>query len=379
MRTLVRRQESFAATARFEGHGLYEEAVARANLSAVDAARLRLRRRYPESALADLGRHFVTPQAHQWIADGRPAYSVARLIRDVCSAPRPVTFEKASSLEVVFKRPDDVPGMPDVGTPIELGSNVLALEPDKVAAFVEAGGSVELRQFDRHCSEWASVADDVAVLSGADVYLKLFIAGGTRSANGWHHDATDVLATLIDGSKRFEIAGRRDRDALEVDFLLQPGDAVWVPRGLDHRASTTGQQSALISIGFMRAADWAHRTEVPEHLGLHTYPRSTLAYKLSLRPHKPPTFPSSDVPLTGMVQTTAIGGIFVNGASNDDVHVSVNSQSYVFHAHAMDLFLRVHELGPLDVAVLAEKSQLDSLEFAQTLRFLCAERLVTIT
>lgn len=379
MRTLFKRQDSFAANARFEGYGPYEESVARANLAAIDAARLRLRRRYPESALADLGRPFVNPRAHQWVTDGRPVYSVAKLIHDVCSAPRPITFEKASSLEVVFKRPDGASCPSDVGTPIELGSNVMALEPDKIAGFVQAGGSVELRQFDRHCSKWASVADDVAVLSEADVYVKLFIAGGMRSANGWHNDATDVLATIIDGSKRFEIVGRRDRDASEVDFMLKPGDGIRVPRGLDHRASTTGQPSALISIGFMRVADWAYRSEVPEHLGLHSYSRSSLAYKLSLRPHKPPTFLSPDVLLAGMVQSNVIGGIFVNGASNDDIHLSVNGRSYVFHAHAIELFLRVHEFGPLSVAVLAEHALLDSMEFVHALRFLCAERLVTIT
>ena len=63
-------------------------------------------------------------------------------------------------------------------------------------------------------------------------------------------DTADVLIYMVQGSKRFRVAGTELGSPTTVDVVMQPGDAVWVPLGHYHRAEGGPETSVIWSIGF---------------------------------------------------------------------------------------------------------------------------------
>jgi hypothetical protein len=185
--------------------------------------------------------------------------------RAMASGSRP------KGLEMVVKSVDKSVRAKDLGVPVELDSDSYMLDPCLLKECVAAGGSVELRQFDRLCPKWAEVADDMAMVSGADVYLKLFLAGGGWSANGWHNDSTDVLSTTLFGSKRFQISPPSDASVASVDHTIEPGDTVRAPW---HRRAWLGAPTGL-SAASSRATSASTASRSPHsRTGFHFGPMS---------------------------------------------------------------------------------------------------------
>src|SRR5260221_702351 len=154
----------------------------------------------------------------------------------------------------------------------------MLFSPARLEAALADGLSLGLRQFDRQFPEWEPVVDDIATVAQADVFTKLFVTGGKESVTDWHRDQSDVVATMLSGRKRFEVAPVQARDGeppeTEVGADLEPGVALLLPRSRLHCATPLGETSVLLSIGIMRQADWGFRSVAPTHLGLDSPPRS---------------------------------------------------------------------------------------------------------
>lgn len=346
-----------------------------ANVRALQAATVRLRTMYPSRCVDALGAYFTDADVTGRDLDLAPHCDADLLISDLCQLPRPMVQALPTGGDLVAKTEEGLGADPLIlGRQMELDSRHVQLSPARVAEFVAGGGSLEIRQFDRTCLEWAWVADDVARLSKADVYLKLFLAGGSRSVNGRHHDATDVLATTLFGSKVFELwteplppEGRPSTRG-----IVECGGAVMVPRGADHRVTPTGEVSALLSAGLMRIGDWIYRGAIPTHLGWESYPTSPVDYALSLRSHLPiaPWRPAHGQ--GGGLESRAVGGLHVNRVVGDNVTWSACGATYTMGLDLWHWLLRVHGDGlvPIEeVHALDEKS-------LQGLRFLSAEGVV---
>jgi hypothetical protein len=353
--------------------------VARANAAAKSAAIGRLSKIYTGAALDRPAEYLSTASAHTWRGTDRPVRDLDHLLGDICSVPRAMASgSRPKGLEMVVKSVDKSVRAKDLGVPVELDSDSYMLDPCLLKECVAAGGSVELRQFDRLCPKWAEVADDMAMVSGADVYLKLFLAGGGWSANGWHNDSTDVLSTTLFGSKRFQISPPSDASVASVDHTIEPGDTVRVPRGWAHCVTPTGQISALASSGLVRCADWAERGEQPRHLGINGFPISPLAYRLSLRPHVPPSVwvaPEDQ----DIVRSRIIGGIFLNGRDDGSVTISANGASFVLRPDAFHLLLTVHAAGTTAIGSVCRSAGGDETRTLTILRSMCDSGLVGIS
>lgn len=314
----VRRAGSFSAhggrVASTEGEGL-EGVVASANSAGLAHARRRLAARLPAAAIAGARQYFPEAKVDSWDGGERPDIAADELFADICSSPRSVAVgEKADGLQLELRTLGQALTISELGDQVEPGSNIALLSPERLRHAAMKNASIELRQFDRQCPSWALFADDVAAVSGADVFLKLFVADGHRSVNGWHRDRSDVLVTVVHGAKGFAVADvdagdTQGEERTVVDAILRPGDALVLPRARLHCATPAGELSALLSIGLMRSGDWPYRQVPPTHLGFREYPRSTTAYRLCLRSHLPATPSRAEGPHVATVRTRLPGGI----------------------------------------------------------------------
>lgn len=291
--------------------GPLAERVDKANQAARNCALDRLAAFIPEAALSQLGGYFTKPAIFSATSAATPRPgTLPELIEAICTRTHDFSIgEKARGMQIGILPLQEPITLDQLGERVEPDSTLCRPTPEGLMAAARVNASIELRVFDRQFESWALVADDLAAICGADIFMKLFIAGGECSVNDWHRDTSDVLVTVLDGSKRFEVGAsdaRDDAPISELDVLMKPGDVLLLPRGRLHNATPTGEISALLSIGIMRLADWAYRSTSPTHLNLHN-PRSPSLYRRALRAHCAPLriLPGPDV----LVATRLPGGL----------------------------------------------------------------------
>lgn len=107
---------------------------------------------------------------------------------------------------------------------------------------------------------------------GARVQTNIYLTPRESSGFGIHYDDHDVIVLQVSGRKKWEIYGRgahlpyrgekfdRRRDSpgdLIEEFVLEPGQSLYVPRGLMHRAQTVSEEPSLhITVGIL-VQTWA--------------------------------------------------------------------------------------------------------------------------
>lgn len=107
---------------------------------------------------------------------------------------------------------------------------------------------------------------------GARIQSNIYLTPSNAHGFGIHYDDHDVFVLQISGRKKWEIYGQRDglpfkgenfrKDhddpgELQETFVLEPGQCLYVPRGLAHRALTEGDEASLhITVGIL-VQTWA--------------------------------------------------------------------------------------------------------------------------
>lgn len=130
---------------------------------------------------------------------------------------------------------------------------------------------------------------------GARVQTNIYLTPPNATGFGVHYDDHDVFVIQISGAKKWEIYGAskglpykgegfrkgvHDTGELQDSFILNPGECLYVPRGLAHRAPNEGDAPSLhITVGilvktwaeFMLEAVAAAGMKIPEMR--HSLPR----------------------------------------------------------------------------------------------------------
>lgn len=107
---------------------------------------------------------------------------------------------------------------------------------------------------------------------GARIQTNIYLTPNSSQGFGIHYDDHDVLVLQISGRKKWEIYGQRDGlpykgekfrsdehdpGELKAEFVIEPGQVLYVPRGLAHRATNEGEEPSLhITVGIL-VQTWA--------------------------------------------------------------------------------------------------------------------------
>ncbi len=298
------------------------------------------------ASVANLDKYFPNSEYRQWQNNqDRPQhFTLCGFLNNFCSSVREIAInEKPKGIQVGILSPFRNVESAELGAPIEPGSDLFVLSPDAVCSLAENNASIEIRVFDRQCTGWTPMADDICTITGADVFTKLFIAGGNLSVNDWHRDSSDVLVTVLHGRKRFEIATSESSDkapVTEIDVVLQSGDTLLLPRARLHKATPCGEVSALLSIGIMRYSDWAYRGIIPSHLAASN-PKSPLHYRMLLRSHVPRTSSNMTNNLARW-RSRIPGGVGLISCSEERVDFAASGRIYECDALEFRTLLRIH-------------------------------------
>jgi hypothetical protein len=273
----------------------------------------------------------------------RPVVELDEVLASLGGRARSIaTGRKAAGLEVELRSPGEPPTAASVGAPVEPGTDVVLPDPARLLDLAEGGASVEVRLLDRQCPEWAPLADDLVTVTGADVFMKLFVSGGGESVNGWHTDGSDVLVTVPWGAKGFAVQRPERSGEVVVDATLRPGDGLRLPRSWAHCATSADEVSMLVSIGLMRAGDWPYRQIPPTHLGFAGYPRSVDAYRAALRSHTPPTSALRQRGDDEWFRTRAPGGIQVVDEDGGGARLVAGGQLYRASEQVVRVLATIH-------------------------------------
>jgi hypothetical protein len=363
--------------------GTLAQAAVEAQAAARQAAATRLGAWLPAAAVARLDGYFAESEVHQAPArpagGGPPAFVLEEFLARLCATPRAVHGAgAANAAEVELRTLDGSSDGTRFGAQTEPDAVRVLFSPARLRAALDDGLSLGVRQFDRQFPEWTPWIDDIATVAGADVFTKLFLAGGQESVTDWHRDQSDVVVTMLGGAKRFQVAPitAGDEPEVELDATLTPGTALLLPRARAHCATPTGATSALLSIGVMRQGDWAFRAVPPTHLGLASYPRSTAAYRTMLRPHLPVAPPPTAVAADQRWRSRAPGGVVVLDEDDGRITFAAIGSRHAASEPTLRVLLSVCGAGVRTTAEVADDVGLTHDDAAQRLRGLSLAELV---
>ncbi|MHA1524560.1 MAG: JmjC domain-containing protein [Alphaproteobacteria bacterium] len=148
------------------------------------------------------------------------------------------------------------------------GQTVLRPDPEKVQAWIRRGASVVLNDIDELAPGIKQVATELERVTGGLNQANLYFSMRQRQAFGPHFDHHDVFALHCAGEKVWRIyKGREDapinhpmynwtneefrRAAGEIDqeITMQPGDMLYLPRGVYHDALASKNGAVHIAFG----------------------------------------------------------------------------------------------------------------------------------
>ncbi|GLZ44812.1 hypothetical protein Acsp06_09970 [Actinomycetospora sp. NBRC 106375] len=151
------------------------------------------------------------------------------------------------------------------------------VQDDRVAALFADGHTVVLQGVHR---TWAPVADlvtDLAAELGHPAQTNAYVTPASSQGFSAHYDVHDVFVLQVAGTKRWHVHAPVHPDPLRsqpwndradavaeraaeeplIDEVLEPGDALYLPRGYLHSATAQGEVSAHLTIGVHVLTRWA--------------------------------------------------------------------------------------------------------------------------
>ena len=148
---------------------------------------------------------------------------------------------------------------------------------DRVAALFADGHTVVLQGVHRTWAPVADLATELAAELGHPVQTNAYITPASSQGFSAHYDVHDVFVLKVAGTKRWNVHAPVHPDPLRsqpwndhaaavaaraaeeplIDEVLEPGDALYLPRGYLHSATAQGEVSVHLTIGVHVLTRWA--------------------------------------------------------------------------------------------------------------------------
>ncbi len=147
-------------------------------------------------------------------------------------------------------------------------------DPDGIAAAYAGGATVVLQAVHRVWPPLGTFCRALSAELGHQTQTNVYVTPPGAQGFKPHHDTHDVLVLQVDGAKHWTIhppvielplksqpSNQLGPDPVggrppEIDVVLEPGDALYLPRGWLHSAQTTDQRSIHLTVGLL-ATTWA--------------------------------------------------------------------------------------------------------------------------
>jgi hypothetical protein len=136
---------------------------------------------------------------------------------------------------------------------------------DDIIEHLDRGATLVLNNMEHYDQRVAEFCRELGGALSAPVQTYAYLTAPDRFGSRPHRDAADVFAVQIEGSKQWSLydtpadgdwhRGYIDEDTpITEKIVLSPGDALYVPSGMGHRAQAgpTGSLHLTISIGVPR-------------------------------------------------------------------------------------------------------------------------------
>jgi len=124
--------------------------------------------------------------------------------------------------------------------------------PATIDGFLKQGASLIINEVDDVVQKVADLAQEIEWITKSDVWVNCYVSYGVSGAFRAHYDSQDVIALQIKGAKRWLLFGEEPSDTptpeATRESVLQPGDFVFVPRGIWHQAQVVDSPSVHLSI-----------------------------------------------------------------------------------------------------------------------------------
>ena len=151
---------------------------------------------------------------------------------------------------------EDIPWRP--------GAFTQTAQVDRVAAEFAAGATIVLQGLHLHALPAARFCRGLEMTLGCPVQANAYWTPASAQGFGVHHDTHDVFVVQVAGRKRWRVyepvlelplkdqrwtARPGDPGEPVMDFVLAPGDTLYLPRGWPHEAFTSDEASLHVTIG----------------------------------------------------------------------------------------------------------------------------------
>jgi len=143
------------------------------------------------------------------------------------------------------------------------------VDPDRVLALVRDGSTLVLQGLHRLWPPLIDFTGDLAADLGHPVQVNAYVTPAQSQGFAAHYDVHDVFVLQVEGRKRWQVRepvrelpwrdepweqvrGQVESRAQEpptIDTVLEPGDALYLPRGWIHSAEALGGTSAHLTFG----------------------------------------------------------------------------------------------------------------------------------
>jgi hypothetical protein len=229
------------------------------------------------SLLGDHGAEVVTAavaKRHAFLPGAAP------MVESVFSWPRFNDVLRSAELDWVHPHveggaPRDLMALARRGSPVDpvgLFRQVLSprrqptyrLDPERLYQELRGGGTILVRELDRHVPDVAAVTQDLERLFDAPVMPGAFASWGDEAGFDLHWDTTDNLVVQVSGSRRWTLwrptfpspVGGSEAPRPEGPGVwsatLEAGDVLYFPRGWWHCPEGLGAPALHLTFGIYR-------------------------------------------------------------------------------------------------------------------------------
>lgn len=150
-------------------------------------------------------------------------------------------------------------------TPADFAYESGQIDPVRVAQLFADGATVILSGLQERLPQLARYCRALEAAMSTRVQTNIYMTPGGNQGFNPHYDSHDVLVLQVSGSKEWRIYGtpvelpltdqafQRGADVGEetMRFVMEPGDTLYLPRGVAHDAVATDETSLHITTGLM--------------------------------------------------------------------------------------------------------------------------------